>query len=52
MDLFVAVCAYRDQVLLYVISQLAPQLDVMDLKVDSAAACLAAPAIAPQYLVA
>ena len=50
MHLFVALRAQCDQILFHIAAGLAPQLEVMDLEVRHAAAELAAPAVAFQYL--
>ena len=50
MSLFVAFGAQRDQVLFLVAARLAPQFEVMHLQVLHAAASLASPAVALQYL--
>jgi len=46
----VAACAKRDEVMLDVVSELAPRVDVMNIQIVLAPAALAAPAIPLQYL--
>jgi hypothetical protein len=50
MHLFVALGAQSDQVLFHIATRLAPQFEVVHLQVLHAAACLASPAVALQYL--
>jgi hypothetical protein len=49
MDVTVAISAERDQILAYVITQLTPRANVMDLKMIGAATGLASPAVALQH---
>ena len=50
MDLMMTLGAEGDEVFFCVISQLAPQLDVVNVQIRLAAAVLAAPAVAAKHL--
>ncbi len=49
---FVTTCAQSDEVVLGVVSELTPRVNVMDLESARASAALAAPAVPLQYLLA
>ncbi len=52
MHKLVAACAEGDEVVLGVVSELTPRVDVVNMEFDRAPAALAAPAIPLQYLLA
>jgi hypothetical protein len=51
-DKFVAACAKADEIVLRILSESTPRVDVVHLKISQTSAPLAAPAIPLQYLLA